>query len=209
MEIAFPLRSQTRYHYRDNFMEPREGAPDDYNHARIHKDGSVVRLHDGTDLYADAGQPLIATFSGTVIDPHRRWRPWEADTYGHTVAIVSDEPETAGYTALYVHADHVWVAPGDHVQRGQILGTVGRTGNADARTYPATSTSSCARLSCSTGRRWARAGRSMPSTRSPHWWQQTPSATRGRPRSRHSYVSAQHRTFVSVACRVGFSTLRS
>ncbi len=35
-----------------------------------------------------------------------------------------------------MHADIVWVAPGDHVQRGQVLGTVGRTGNADGTDVP-------------------------------------------------------------------------
>jgi murein DD-endopeptidase MepM/ murein hydrolase activator NlpD len=136
IEIGFPLRSQTKYHYRDNFLDTREGSPDAYNHARRHKNGAMLRLHDGTDIYADVGQPLIAVFSGTVIDPKTRWRPWEPDRYGRTVAIVSDEPETEGYVALYVHAERVWVSVGDHVQRGQILGTVGRTGNADGTNVP-------------------------------------------------------------------------
>jgi len=134
--IGFPLLQQTRYHYRNNFLDAREGAPDSYNHERLHKDGTLVRAHDGTDIYADQGQPLVAVFSGTVVDPRSRWRPWEPDRYGKTIALVSDDPRTDGYIALYVHASHVWVSVGDHVERGQILGTVGRTGHADGTNVP-------------------------------------------------------------------------
>ncbi len=133
IDFAFPLRPDTRYHYRDNFLDPREGPPDDYNHVRVNADGTVHRLHDGIDIYAAVGEPLVATFSGTVINPRTRWPPWEADRYGNTVAIVSDEPATNGYTSIYVHADRVWVQPGDHVTRGQVVGTVGRTGNAETQ----------------------------------------------------------------------------
>ena len=130
---GFRCAPDTRYHYRDNFLDPREGPPDDYNHVRVNADGTVHRLHDGIDIYAAVGEPLVATFSGTVINPGTRWPPWEADRYGNTVAIVSDEPATNGYTSIYVHADRVWVQLGDHVTRGQVVGTVGRTGNAETQ----------------------------------------------------------------------------
>ena len=136
IEIGFPLRQQTRYHYRNNFLDVRDGTPDAYNHERLHTDGSAVRAHDGTDIYADQGEPLIAVFRGTVIDPRTRWRPWEPDRYGKTIALVSDEPRTDGYTALYAHASHIWVSVGDHVERGQVIGSVGRTGNADGTNVP-------------------------------------------------------------------------
>ena len=133
IDIGFPLRPDTRYQYRDNFLDPREGLPDDYNHVRVNADGTAHRLHDGIDIYAAVGEPLVATFSGTVINPRNRWPPWEADRYGNTVAIVSDEPGTEGYTSIYVHADQVWVEAGDHVSRGEVVGTIGRTGNAETQ----------------------------------------------------------------------------
>jgi len=136
IEIGFPLLRDTKYHYRNNFLDARAGPPDAYNHERLHKNGAVVRAHDGTDIYADQGQPLVAVFSGTIVDPRTRWRPWEPDRYGKTIALVSDDPRTDGYVALYVHASHAWVKPGDHVERGQILGAVGRTGNADGTDVP-------------------------------------------------------------------------
>ena len=99
--------------------------------ARMGKDGSAHRLHDGIDIYAAEGEPLIAPFSGHVIDPSTRWQPWERDRYGETVVIESDEPMSEGYLAMFVHMARVWVEPGTHVTRGQVVGTVGRTGNAD------------------------------------------------------------------------------
>jgi murein DD-endopeptidase MepM/ murein hydrolase activator NlpD len=129
--IGFPLLRETRYQYRDNFLDARDGPPDSYNHARTRPDGEVIRLHDGTDIYADEGEPLAAVFAGTVVDPRTLWQPWEPDRYGHVVVIRSDEPQTVGYIALYAHADRVWVEPGARVTRGQVVGTIGRTGNAE------------------------------------------------------------------------------
>lgn len=134
IDIGFPLRADTNYQYRDNFLDVRTGAPDDYNHSRA-RDGEVERLHDGIDIYAAIGQPLLAPFSGVVIDPRSRWQPWERQRYGQTVVIVSDEPTSEGYVALFAHAADVWVEIGQHVTRGQVVGTLGRTGNAEDQSF--------------------------------------------------------------------------
>jgi murein DD-endopeptidase MepM/ murein hydrolase activator NlpD len=131
--MGFPLLSDTHYRYRDNFLDRRTGPPDPYNHQRVTPDGKPVRLHDGIDIYGAEGEPLVAPFSGQVIDPQSRWRPWIEGRYGGTIAIVSDDPLSAGYTAILVHADRVFVEPGAHVTQGQVVGTLGRTGNADAQ----------------------------------------------------------------------------
>lgn len=137
ISMGFPLRADTHFHYRDNWLDVREGAPDPYNHARLNAEGVLVRIHDGIDIYAAEGEPLIAPFSGTIIDPRTRWQPWEPSRYGNTIVIMSDEPLSAGYLALFVHADEVWVEPGAHVSRGQVLGTLGRTGNAEIQSVKA------------------------------------------------------------------------
>jgi murein DD-endopeptidase MepM/ murein hydrolase activator NlpD len=131
INIAFPLRPETRYRYRDTWLDIRDGDAEAYNHSRLNGAGEQVRLHDGIDIYAADGQPLVAPFAGTVIDPSTRWTPWIASRYGRTVVIVSDERGSRGYVALLAHADDVWVLPGDHVTRGQVVGTVGHTGNAE------------------------------------------------------------------------------
>jgi len=131
IRIGFPLRRQTRYHYRDNFLRRRDGAPTDYNHARLTRDGELIRLHDGIDIYAREGEPVVAPFAGQVIDPAKRWKPWEPERYGRTVVIASEEPASMGYVALLVHLDQRWVDIGQHVTRGQVVGVLGATGNAD------------------------------------------------------------------------------
>ena len=131
IEIAFPLRADTAYHYRDNWYERRTGAPDPYNHAKPGPSGELVRLHDGVDIYAPANEPVLAPFDGVVIDPAGKWQPWEPDRYGLTVVVESDEPISPGYTAVLVHLDRVWVEVGQHVSRGQVIGVLGRTGNAE------------------------------------------------------------------------------
>lgn len=130
IDIGFPLGADTRYRYRDNFRERRDGQPDPYNHARSADDGTLIRLHDGIDIYARQGEPVLAPFDGEVIDPATRWQPWIVGRYGQTVAIVSSEPKSAGYTAVMVHLDRSWVAIGQRVSRGQVVGVLGTTGNA-------------------------------------------------------------------------------
>ena len=132
IEIGFPLRADTPYHYRDNWYERRSGPPDPYNHAKANTNGDLVRLHDGIDIYAPENEPVLAPFDGTVIDPATKWMPWQPDRYGLTVVVQSDEPATTGYTAVLVHLDHVWVDIGQHVTRGQVIGVLGRTGNAES-----------------------------------------------------------------------------
>jgi len=131
IDIGFPLRADADYHYRDNYLERRDGSPDPYNHAKVEPDGTLVRLHDGIDIYAPEGEPVLAPFDGVVIDPATKWTPWEPDRYGLTVVVESDEATSVGYTAVLVHLDKVWVDIGQHVSRGQVIGVLGRTGNAE------------------------------------------------------------------------------
>jgi murein DD-endopeptidase MepM/ murein hydrolase activator NlpD len=131
IDIVFPLRPDVAYRYRDNWLERRAGTADPYNHARETEDGRLLRLHDGIDIYGPEGAPVVAPFAGRVIDPASRWTPWEPDRYGLTVVIESTEPGSRGYTAMLVHLDHVWVDIGQRVLRGQVLGVLGRTGNAE------------------------------------------------------------------------------
>ena len=130
INIGFPLRSDTDYHYRDNYLEKRDGPPDPYNHAKEGPDGQLIRLHDGIDIYAPENEPVLSPFDGTVIDPATKWQPWQPDRYGLTVVVQSDEPTSTGYMAVLVHLSKSWVAVGQHVTRGQVIGTLGRTGDA-------------------------------------------------------------------------------
>jgi murein DD-endopeptidase MepM/ murein hydrolase activator NlpD len=129
--IGFPMREGTSYRFRDNWGDPREGAAEHYNHAHSRHRGELLRAHDGIDIYARRGEPVLSPFDGVVIDPETRWQPWIPERYGHTAVIVSQEETSAGYVALLSHLNRLWVEPGQHVRRGEVIGTVGSTGNAE------------------------------------------------------------------------------
>ena len=76
------------------------------------------RTHDGMDIGADAGTPVCAAAEGTV------YAVYEDDTMGMTVVINHRDGYTTQYSSL---AAEVTVAPGDEVDMGQTIGTVGTT----------------------------------------------------------------------------------
>jgi len=124
------MKPDVRYRYRDNWLHVRPGPPEDYNHARIRR-RELVRAHDGIDIYARHGAPIVAPFAGEVVDPVDIWQPWHPERYGVTVVIVSREPLSEGYYALLAHLDQAFVEPGDVVRRGEVIGLNGRSGNAE------------------------------------------------------------------------------
>ena len=88
------------------------------------------RFHQGNDIFAARGTPVVAVADGTVT----RWNPPSSPTSlgGITVTYrIGDGSEW--YNA---HLDSVaeGISPGASVARGQVIGTVGNTGN--ARTTP-------------------------------------------------------------------------
>lgn len=131
IEIGFPFTENVRYRYRDNWLHRRAGPPEHYNHVLGRRQGELVRAHDGIDLYIDAGTPARATFAGLVVEPADIWQPWQADRYGVTVVILSQEAGSAGYVALLSHLQESFVQPGDIVRRGEAIGLAGDSGNAE------------------------------------------------------------------------------
>lgn len=96
---------------------PVQGAPhftDDWGAAR---DGG--RRHLGTDLFAALGTPVVASVGGTV-------RHAPGARAGLAYYLEGDD----GNTYYGAHLDGLQ-PPGD-VSRGQVIGTVGATGNASA-----------------------------------------------------------------------------
>jgi len=82
------------------------------------------RLHEGVDIFATRGTPVLAATSGTV----RSTRP---NNLGGNVVFLRDE---LGRSQYYAHLDSFIVRRGDRVEAGDTLGFVGNTGN--ARTTP-------------------------------------------------------------------------
>ena len=74
------------------------------------------RTHDGVDIAADAGTKVCAAADGEV------YTVYEDETMGMTVVI----RHAGGYVTKYASLDkEVSVAPGDKVQLGDPIGTVG------------------------------------------------------------------------------------
>jgi len=81
----------------------------------------AVHQHQGLDLTAGFGQPIVAAASGTVE------HAGPAGTYGNLVIVRHDN----GYSTRYAHMSAVGVKVGEKVSTGQPLGNVGSTGLSD------------------------------------------------------------------------------
>jgi murein DD-endopeptidase MepM/ murein hydrolase activator NlpD len=134
--IGYPLPPSAHPHYGPGWHAPRVGKPLPYQSVRgIGKNGQLLRAHDGIDIQVKIETPVLAAFSGVVVDPAKIWRPWAPSLYGYTVVIRSTEPTSPGYYAINAHLSRVGVAIGQAVTRGQIVGLTGITGDA-AGTIP-------------------------------------------------------------------------
>ena len=78
--------------------------------------------HAGVDIKAEAGTPILAAAAGTVISSG--WEP----AYGRVIRIEHDD----GFVTLYAHNLQNFVAAGDRVEAGAVIGAVGSTGRSTA-----------------------------------------------------------------------------
>jgi murein DD-endopeptidase MepM/ murein hydrolase activator NlpD len=78
------------------------------------------RAHCGIDIDGAVGDEIAAAASGTVIQAGTKRK------YGKTVVIEHGD----GVSTLYAHASRLLVRVGDHIERGDPIAKVGRTGNA-------------------------------------------------------------------------------
>jgi murein DD-endopeptidase MepM/ murein hydrolase activator NlpD len=76
--------------------------------------------HRAIDVAATQGTPVTAADRGVVVRAG-----WNDQGYGRFVVI----DHQIDYVTLYAHLDRILVAEGDIVGQGQVLGTVGSTGN--------------------------------------------------------------------------------
>ena len=134
--MGWPFPPSVKVHYGPGFGVYRVGPLEPFNMiSGVSKSGALLRGHDGLDLQVPVGTPVLAPFSGTVIDPRLHWIPWDPARYGKVVAIQSDESTSIGYTVILVHLSSIGAPIGAHVTRGQLVGLTGITGDA-AGTIP-------------------------------------------------------------------------
>jgi murein DD-endopeptidase MepM/ murein hydrolase activator NlpD len=79
------------------------------------------RRHEGIDIFAPLGRPVLSTTSGVV------FKVGEDNLGGHVVRVLGPGWQWHYYAHLDRFAD---IEPGSIVQQGSVLGYVGNTGNA-------------------------------------------------------------------------------
>lgn len=89
---------------------------------RFHPIQKYHRLHSGIDMAARQGTPIYATGDGTVTVAGRN--PEGMSGYGVVVVI----NHGYGFQTLYAHMNNASVRKGQHVKRGEQIGTVGSSG---------------------------------------------------------------------------------
>jgi hypothetical protein len=86
--------------------------------SRFHPILGYVRFHDGVDLAASAGTPIVAAADGRVVGVG--WR----GGYGQQVEVA----HAGGLETLYGHMSRIAARAGAMVRKGQVIGYVGSTG---------------------------------------------------------------------------------
>ena len=93
-----------------------------FSYARMHPIYDRELPHEGIDLHAPEGTPILATAKGVV--SYRGWRTG----YGNTIEI----DHGFGYMTRYAHASKFMAERGQPVERGAAIAQVGETGTATA-----------------------------------------------------------------------------
>ena len=109
--LSWPLqageyRITSKFGYRDNPTKPGE-----------------IKFHDGLDLGADAGTPILAAADGVIeyVNATDRW----GYGYGYYVKLKHHD----GSVTLYAHCSQIAVTAEQKVFKGQVIAFVGSTGN--------------------------------------------------------------------------------
>jgi hypothetical protein len=89
--------------------------------ARLDPILQIVRPHEGIDIAAPPGTPIMASAAGVVAKVG-----WEAEGYGNFLLI----EHGYGVVTRYAHCSRILVTPGQRVTRGQVIALVGSTGEA-------------------------------------------------------------------------------
>lgn len=98
----------------------REDAKGD---GRFDAPRSGNRRHQGVDIVGTVGEPVSAVRSGRVVRAQRR----------RGLGLVVVVQHRTGWRSLYAHLNTLDVTEGQRVRQGQVLGMVGKTGNARHR----------------------------------------------------------------------------
>lgn len=118
-EAADSLRAhQDRLARTPSIMPTRGWLTSNFARARMHPIFHEARRHEGIDIAAPLGTPIVAPASGLVIDVNTE------DGYGKYVSI----DHGYGVITRYAHCSKILVRIGQRVRRGDQIALVGNTG---------------------------------------------------------------------------------
>ena len=86
---------------------------------RLHPLTGELKFHYGTDLAAETGEPVLAFAEGYV------YAAGVCDSYGNYYIIT----HRGGISTLYAHLSEFVALEGERVEKGQLIGRVGETGD--------------------------------------------------------------------------------
>lgn len=104
--------------WRDSFIQPCEGRITTGYGVYRSVNGGEPYQHSGLDIAADYGVPVKAANSGVALMADSLY------VTGNTVIL----DHGCGVYSMYYHLQDMYVIPGEAVERGQAIGTVGSTG---------------------------------------------------------------------------------
>ncbi|MDR0786311.1 MAG: peptidoglycan DD-metalloendopeptidase family protein [Gemmatimonadota bacterium] len=90
-----------------------------FSNSRRHPVLKISRPHQGIDIAAPVGEPILAPAAGRVIFARN-----QSGGYGNTVEIDHGH----GYVTRFAHISRILVREGEKVERGQTIAEVGSTG---------------------------------------------------------------------------------
>ena len=118
-EYLQKTRFDKEQHWEGLFIKPVPGkvkSPFGMKRNKVGQD--ELDFHKGVDLAGKRGEKIKAP-NGAVVLMTR-----EFQFHGHTVLLGHGQ----GVGSIYIHMNEIHVQEGDHVQKGDVLGTVGSTG---------------------------------------------------------------------------------
>jgi len=109
--LAWPMQAgsyyiSSTYGLRDNPTNPGE-----------------IKFHNGVDLAADEGVPILAAAAGIVEVAN------STDSWGYGWGYYIKVRHEGGFVTLYAHCSKIAVRTDEEVEQGQVIGYVGSTGN--------------------------------------------------------------------------------
>ena len=110
--------TQKIYAYPPLWVNPIDGIITSLGGYRYSPITGYREFHDGVDIAAPVGTPIVAPRDGTVVTVR------ESATFGLTLRI--SHPD--GYTSFMAHLDRIIVEEGDDVLQGEMVAYSGNTG---------------------------------------------------------------------------------